>query len=230
MDNIIKYQQIDMQLKKFARACENSEERNVMNKMTQLVKDAQNKSIALENKAQTLLDEYRKIKQSYDATYKKIQKLVEKDANEMSCDELNKVIGEINKSTADLYNLERSLIAINDKIKQTLKDFENTRNSAVKARNMHKEAKNKYDCNMTKYGPQIDKLKKEKLALEKEIDKGLLEKYNEKKHDNIFPVFVPLSGKMCGGCRMELPSKELDKLKTTKYIVCEHCGRIIYNN
>lgn len=230
MDNIIKYQQIDMELRKIMRSCENSNEKSVMSKMTQLVKDAQNKSIALENRAQSLLDDYNKIKQAYDETYKKIQKLVSKDSSEMSCDDLNKAIGEINKATAELYNAERSLVVVNDKIKHTLKDFENTRNNAVKARNMHKEAKSKYDLNMSKYTPQIEALKKQKADLEKSIDKELLDKYYEKKHDNIFPVFVPLTGKMCGGCRMELPSKELDKLKSAKFIVCEHCGRIIYNN
>ncbi len=228
MENMLKYQEIDKAIRKINRDCENGEERKVISKMSQLVKDAQNRSIALENNAKDLLNKYHALKNSYDNTYAKVQKLVEKDAANLSAGEINSIMNEINSLTSQLFNNDKELSALNDKIKSTLKDFENTRNSAVKARNLYKNAKAKYDELNAKYAPMLEEYRKEQAALEKTIDKTLLAKYKEKKHDNIFPVYVPLTGKMCGGCRMELPSKSIDKLKETHMCTCEQCGRIVY--
>ena len=78
--------------------------------------------------------------------------------------------------------------------------------------------------------PQIDKQKQEIKSLEKDLDQNFLGKYKQRRADKIYPVFVPAVEKSCGGCRMELPSASLERLKNKGFLECEHCGRIIYNS
>ena len=49
----------------------------------------------------------------------------------------------------------------------------------------------------------------------------------EMKEKGIFPVYVNLEEDFCGGCKVELPLNFKEKLKLTKLLPCEHCGRII---
>ena len=47
------------------------------------------------------------------------------------------------------------------------------------------------------------------------------------KEKGIFPVFVGIEDVFCGGCKVELSLNFIEKLKTSKMLACEHCGRII---
>ena len=113
--------------------------------------------------------------------------------------------------------------------KELLKEFEVTKNNVIKARTKHKTSKENYEKLIADNEPKIKAIKNQMKELEKNINSQLLEKYKSMKNDNIFPVYVPLfDGKSCYGCRMEIASSKLNKLSNEQFIVCEHCGRLIY--
>ena len=199
------------------------EEKQIMNKMIAFVKDAQNKSGALENSAKQLVDDYKKTKAEYEKVLANIQKLIESDVQN------EKTLGVINTYSSDLYMLERKLNIIVTKTQETLKNFGVAKNNVIKAKQKHKECKEKYDAKINEITPKIAKLKQEQKKLESTIDEKMLAKYKSVLRDNIFPVLVPVSNKLCGGCRMEIPMGKMDKLKNGGFIICEQCGRIIYN-
>lgn len=229
LENILKYQQLDMELTKLEKQVLTSEEKQTMNKMINYVKDAQNKSIAYENRANDLIAEYQKVKKDYDANFKLVHDLTAKNAEEMDEETLNDTFNKINKISSDLYMLERKLNMSVNNIKTILKEFEVTKNNVMKARAKHKESKEKYEKLIAEITPKINKIKTEMKKIESSVDEKLFNKYKTLKHDGIFPVFVKINGKLCGGCHMELPSGKLDKLKNDAYIVCEQCGRVIFN-
>ena len=67
------------------------------------------------------------------------------------------------------------------------------------------------------------------LEIQKTLDSSTLNRYKSLRQDNIFPVYVPLVNDcMCGGCRMELPSNNVERLKKEKTLECDSCRRIIY--
>lgn len=229
MENIKKLQELDGQLIKLEREYNSSNEKQTMSKMSKYVKDAQNKSIELENTAKDIIKQYNNVKAESEKQYAEIKKLVSKDEKEMTIEEMQKVMSAINQKTNDLYALEKRLGQISLKMKETLKEFEITKTNVMKARTKHKESKQKYEEQVAKLQPQIDAIKKEQENIKKKADKALLQKYLDKRNDNMFPVLVKLlDGKQCGACRMTLPSKQMDKLKENKITVCEQCGRIIY--
>lgn len=229
MENVKKLQELDGQLIKLEREYNSSDEKQIMSKMSKYVKDAQNKSIELENTAKDIIKQYNNIKAESEKQYADIKKLVSKDEKEMTIEELQKVMSTINQKSNDLYALEKRLGQISQKMKETLKEFEITKTNVMKARTKHKESKQKYEEQVAKLQPRIESIKKEQETLKKKADKMLLQKYLDKRNDNMFPVLVQLlDGKQCGACRMTLPSKQMDKLKENKITVCEQCGRIVY--
>ena len=66
-------------------------------------------------------------------------------------------------------------------------------------------------------------------ALEKDIPQDIFAKYKTLKGDKIFPVYVALDNGHCSGCRVEIPTSKVNKIKAEGSIVCEQCHRIIYN-
>lgn len=79
--------------------------------------------------------------------------------------------------------------------------------------------------------PRVLELKKRQAELKKAIDPQLFERY-KRLSEQTHPVFVPLqNGNRCGGCRMEMPTAQVtSKISQNGYMVCEHCGRIIYQD
>ena len=78
--------------------------------------------------------------------------------------------------------------------------------------------------------PKVKEIEQKLKALEPSLDKDLYAKYKASKADKIFPVYVPFAGGHCSGCRVEIPTSKVNKLKTEGKIICEGCHRVIYNN
>lgn len=229
MEKILKYQELDSKLQQLEKKISSSNEKAVMNQMIGFVKDAQNKSMELEQKAKKIMEEYINLKKEYDKNVLLIKDLTAKDSKDLTTEQMDEIFNQINLVSSNLYMIERNLNIQLVNIKGILKEFENTKNGVIKAKNKHKESKEKYETLVNTITPEINKVKKEMQALESSVDEKLMSKYKTLKHDNIFPVFVPLNNGNCGGCRMALPMGKLDKLKTDGYIVCDQCGRVIFN-
>ena len=78
--------------------------------------------------------------------------------------------------------------------------------------------------------PKVTELKTKQAELKKAIDPDLFAVYKRISDGQIHPVFVPLRDECrCGGCQMEMPRSQVEaQLREKDYMVCEHCGRIIY--
>ena len=80
--------------------------------------------------------------------------------------------------------------------------------------------------------------KKQEIAVKlksiaNEIDSSIMDAYQKKRKENIFPVVVSLmeEGKdnyFCGGCRTQLSFASISKINNDGYVNCDHCHRIIY--
>ena len=229
MENILKYQELDSKLQQLEKKMATSSEKSVMNQMIGYVKDAQNKSAELEQKARKMMDEYINLKKEYDKNILLIKELTAKNSDELTTAQMEEIFNQINLVSSNLYMIERNLNIQLVNIKAILKEFENTKNGVIKARNKHKESKEKYEALVNTINPEMDKIRHEMTKLEPSIDAKLLAKYKSVRHDNVFPVFVPLNNGNCGGCRMALPMGNVDKIKSDGYIVCDNCGRVIFD-
>ncbi len=228
MKTMIQYQNLDLELDKLNKQKENLEELKVIERMRNIVKNAQNNSLKLENDAVSLLKEYDNLKSTYNKQSKEIEKLTSADVSKMSREDINNTLMSINAISSELFMIERNLNICINNISKALRDFENNKKTAIVARTKHKEAKDEYTRKLNLLEPKIEKINQELKELEGSLNKELFAKYKAYKVDGIFPVFAKLQNDACGYCRMEIAKNKLDNLKNDNFIICEHCRKIIY--
>jgi len=230
MNKILEYQKLDMELLKLKKSNLNSEDKNNMNKLKSYIIDAHDKSNQLDSSAKELVNDYNKLKAQYDKNFEKVQSLTKTELSSISSEEVDNYLSTINSLSSELFLLERDINMIISKMKSSLKEFEVTKNNTIKARQKYNEFKAKYEDGMEKITPKIKAIEDNMKALEKDLNPELFAKYKAIKNDKIFPVFVSLSGGHCAGCRVEIPTSKVNKLKYDGTIICEQCHRIIYHS
>lgn len=230
MKKMLEYQKIDVELNKIKKSSLNSADRANLAKLKNYIVESHNKGFQLESDAKSLLDNYNKLKKQYDANCEKVQTLTNTDINTISLDKVEGFLYQINSLSSELFLLERNINIIMTKIKESLKNFDITKKNIIKAKEKYNECKDNCEKEVQAIVPRVKELESKMKALEKDVPAELLAKYKSIKADKIFPVFVALNEGHCSGCRVEIPTAKINKLKTDGTIVCEQCHRIIYFN
>ena len=143
-------------------------------------------------------------------------------------DELNYVAKKLAELTKTIANIEKELASAIKEMGDIAKRYDDLRAKVPSAKAQYKECREKFEQRKKESEPQVSALKQQLAELEKGIDPKVLAEYQKLRGQNIYPVFVPLSGNNCGGCRMDLSIGEVGKIEAQGYVVCENCHRIIY--
>ncbi len=227
MKELLSYQDLDIEIKKMERELqENSDRQNAL-KMQQYLKDCQAKLIQLGDKAQNIVNAYHQYKDVYTKMAQNVE-LISKNANSSDENKLNglldataSIIENLNKLEKEIASVIASCAALDNEQVSIMK---NARTAKV---NMEKYKENY--ASAKKIQEEAILAKKKKLEeLGKTVNKDLLAKYKQRSAEKN-KVFVPVVSGKCGGCRMEIPAGKMNILKTSKFIECENCGRIIYS-
>lgn len=229
IEAILKYQKLDEELYKVEQKLINSPYKKKANELTAIAKKSQIKSAELEAEAEKMIAEIADIKEKYAINQKKANEMLAKKLDDLSFEDIEKYNLLKSKILSNLGILEKMLQKSAEGINKILSEFNSTKKTFDEARNQYNLCKQKMDEEAKVLEPEKDRLKKELLILEKNVDAHIMSEYKKKRNDNIFPVIVPLEGNnFCGRCRMELPKVALSRIKETGVITCEHCKRFIY--
>ena len=228
IDKILEYQKRDFEIIKLERQLENNEDKKIYQNMIGIVKDAQKKSTSLDKEANSLLQEYKSLQNAYNDNLKSCGVILNKNLDKINIDDLDSVSNVAGNLINNMNILEKKLMFLAERVNAILTEFDSTKKKYNEAKQKYTSHKTAYEKIAEEISPQIEKLTKEIKGLESSIDTNYLSKYKQRRSDKIFPVFVPMVDKACGGCRMEIPSASLSLLKSQGYLECEHCRRIIY--
>lgn len=230
LDKILECQEVDFEIKKLEKSLETNESSKAMKKFQDLAKQAQQMSKDLEIEAENAVTEYKKIQKNYNESVASLQRLEATQNKELTDDQYNDIIKQANNISNYLSTLEKFILQLADKVNKIVAEYENAKSKYRFAKINYTKNKEIIEKLTQELAPQIKALEEKRANIEKEVDPILLKKYNSKKQDNIFPVFVQLRDNMCGGCMMELPSAQIDKLKKDGFLECENerCHKIIY--
>ncbi len=228
LTQILNYQATEAKLIKLNRELNNNKAKDLLAKMVATVKKEQSDLATLEIQAKDIFDGFEKCKAEYVQVEKALEKLISTpidDKSEKELEDLNKKITDMSNK---LSNLGRAVSKASMQGNQILKDFEKVRQNIIVAKTKHKQAKEEYDKVCATLEPQIKEVTSQLASLEKQIDSKILDRYKKSRADGIFPVFVALNGKSCGGCSMGLSAAYESKLNANGYVECEQCRRLIY--
>lgn len=227
---ILEYQKLDSELFKIEKNIRESKNKVTASQMFDSMKQAQERSHKLEEKAGSVINEIEKIKKQFKLQEDKLAEMENKDLENLSKEEIEKMAMVKDKLAQNLAILEKNLTALAESVNGVLADF----NKTIKNFNACKE---KYGECKVAYDKEVESVEGEKKAisarlalLAKEIDSKVMEAYAKRRKENIFPVVVPLKGNCCGGCHIELPYAQISVLEREGVFSCEHCHRLIYKD
>ncbi len=228
LKGILEYQKLDGELFKIERQLKSNENKVMANKMHESMKDAQNRSYKLEEKAGALLGEIEKVKKQFKTQQDKMDEFMSKDLEKMSKEELDKLSVLKDKLAQNLAILERNLTSLAENVNATLADFNKTIKTFNTCKEQYAKSKAAYDNDVKSVEDKKNEIENDLKKLAKSLDGKLFEAYQKRRKENIFPVVVPIINNSCGGCHIELPYANISKLEDDGILTCEHCHRIIY--
>lgn len=227
-EKMLEYQKLDGNLLALEREVENDPAKQNLMRAMSLAKDSQSQLISLDETASKAIKDYESGKKEFEKYFAELDNFNKEDFSSLSAEDLNAKLDEINALSTKLASLERGLSLQAENIGKIIKNSDHFKKSIIINKQKYNENKEVFEEKSRKYTPQIEKLKKQMLEMEKEIDPKFLAKYKHLRQDRIFPIFVPLNGNSCGGCSMEIPSALMNKLKINGYLECEQCRRYVY--
>lgn len=233
VEQILEYQKLDREMFKLEKELRENPHKKKANQLHETMKSAQERSVKLEEKAGTLLAEIDKVKKQLKIQQDKMAEFMAKDLNSLSKADIEKMASLKDKLAQNLQILEKNLSSLAETVNSVLADF----NKTIKTFNTSKEefakCKAEYDNDAKNVEGQKSEIASKLQVIAKEIEPSVMEAYQKRRKENIFPVVVPLmeEGKgnyFCGGCRTQLSFASINKIDGEGYVNCDHCRRIIY--
>ena len=229
MNNIIlEYQELDKKIKNIKNEVSGGSAQKNLDSISNSIKVWQTKILELEETSKELLSSLNKLMEVEKKGIAYVEKCKKMNLDKMSKEELEDFDTKASQTAKQLAELEARITAHNAEVKKVVLDYKMYRKKILDAKEKRDSLKTETAQKLEDRQPDIEDLKKEQQKLEKGIEPALLAKYKQLKQEGIFPVFVPLVDKRCGGCRVELSSSAIEKLKNGDSYECERCRSIIY--
>lgn len=228
IEELLNYQAIDSNLRKIELALAGSEEKKKAVTAKKYLEGVEDNLAKLESRSSDLLLAYQKVEEDLNKLKEQESEFVKagEEVNDLNGVEyLTKKIDEI---SAQIKQLGASATKIGEEIQNVLKEYSNLKSSTKLAQVQLQENAEKYKELKNSYQEEMDKIKAELTKLAKKVDPSLMERYNLKRNNKIYPVVYEVNGEVCGACNMQLSMSELNKLKNGEIIECDQCGRLLY--
>ena len=226
--NVLEYQKIDAKLFQIERELNQSVNKKKCSELSAVAKESQIKSAKLEQEASQIAKDIENLFAVADQNKLKIRQILDQNLEKMTPQQIENSLALKDKLVQNLAIIDKKATKLAESANAVLAEFNKTKTIYKSAGEKYKEFKDAYDKQVSEAAPKIEALKSELKKIEKQIDTKLLEDYNKRRADKIFPVFVPLNNKSCGGCHMEVPASSISKLERDGVLTCENCRRIIY--
>jgi len=228
LNAMLDYQKHDIELRKIFKTISDSDDSKRQEKAKEAFDKAKNVVGESEVTAKTINSFYDKTMDFCKETEPKINELIktlEKAKDSKEAEELTKKLLAIRSRIVDIDKR-----AGKDKTagEHCLHDFTEAQAKGHKARTIYNEAKARVDASKKEYADQVDRLKALISKSEKQVDGEFLERYKVLASDKKFPPLVPVSGKSCGGCGMQMSISCLTAVEKQEYGKCDNCRRMVY--
>jgi len=227
---LLKYQETDGKLKKIEQEIYGSDERKKYSQARKFMEGAGEKLDALDARAVEL---------------KRVATVLTKKYLELNdvLKEMNSELDEEFPDGADMTFYERNAQGLSDgikalkndinalieKIKAAQDEYQHLKSQTIKMQKQYSEYKERFGKMKENHAAETEKITAELTALEEGITKENLQRYKNKRKENIFPVFVPMKNDRCSMCGMDLPIALRSKLEGGGLIECDSCHRFIYS-
>lgn len=227
-DEILKYQECEQKIVEINSQVNNSQAKKQVSEKSSVIKSEQDNIRSLNNKADGIEKDYESMVKKCKTLLAEIEAVAENASKLNDEIELKKALDKISDINGNLDMLMRAISVSGKEAENMGREFNTSKNKIAEARVAGNSAKAALNKLTEGAEPKKAELQQQLKALEKSVDKALLGRYKQARADNIFPVFVPLTGNACGGCGMQLSTAFINKLKEKGCNECESCRRLVF--
>ncbi len=232
LENLLKYQAVDIELKKLNKLLNTDESLIAMNKSKKAFNDAKQTISQCEEQSNGLIDSYEELVKYVNENEALLAELENAGTPEEEQDIAERV-KKLESLRSKFTSADKKAHDIEDRSKSVCR----SRMDAIKTGNI---AKQKYNESKVKHGELVSSKADESNRLVSELEKmrvqldpTLYDEYKKLEEDNVFPPVVPARGDEkkglynCGGCGIGLSQQANTLLKDDGWCRCDHCRRII---
>ncbi len=228
VEKLLKYQEIDAKLLKIEREVQNSDERKNLMQAANFVTKAQERLDALDGKALGFSKLFAELDEKYAelnetlSDFENLDELLEGGAD-ISFYKKN-----LTQLTDKLKSLRQEVNALNKSIREANEEFQSLYQKTRAMQKQGKEYQDVYEKFRAEKRKEIDAVKEELKALAADIDPKVLQHYQSKRSERIFPILCPAKSGRCTKCGSELSLAGKERLSQGGIVECDNCHRFLY--
>lgn len=223
------YQQVDMELDRYERDMRANSNRKELLKHRDFLLEQQNVLKKIETDVENMSDRMEALADEV----KRLRGSIEEAAAAFNAskpenvEDTRKHIAAMQKLLSTLTRYESELAKIRKDSDARDRQQREVRVRSAKSRAEFDRIKLVYDEEYKQAKGKLEELKAKVAQEAKGIDPNLLERYRAIKRHATPPITRIREGR-CGGCNMQLPAAQMDKVRDGSiFVECENCGRII---
>ena len=225
---ILQYQEVDTKLYKIEREIAGCEERKEYVKVKKFLETAPEKLDSLDVKAAALKTQAEDLAKKYASTeetlkdFENLDELVNGGADiAFYKKKAQSIVDQLKKLKAEISVLATS-------IKETDAEYQKLKKQVISAQKQYGEVSEKYKAVKASREDERKAIETELAKIAKEIPADMMEVYQTKRKERVFPVVGQLTSNRCPYCSMEPPIAARNKLTGGGTIECDSCHRIIF--
>lgn len=228
VEKLLKYQEEDEKLLKVERELAGSQERKNLAQAVNFVTKAAERLEALDGKALSLASTLEELNKRYAdvsetlAEFENLDELLEGGADTSF---YKKNLAQISEK---LKAIKQEVNALTKAIKESNEEFQTlyTKNRAMQKQG--KEYQEAYEKLKAEKRKESEVIKAELVKLSQDIAPEVMQRYQSKRSERIFPILCPEKDGRCSKCGSELSLAGKEKLLTGGVVECDNCHRFIY--
>ena len=229
LQSILKYQELDTKLYKLEREIAGCDERKEYVKVKKFLETAPEKLDSLEVKATSLKAEAAALAAKYEQTEETLKDFEHLDELVTGGADIAFYQKKAQSIVEKLKKLRVDINALAANIKALDAEYQKLKKQVISAQKQYGEVSEKYKAVKAAREPERKELETQLSALSVEVPANVMEIYQTKRKERIFPIIGELAGTRCPFCSMEPPLAARSKLTGGETIECDNCHRIIFS-
>ena len=225
---ILSYQEADAKLYKLERDLASCDERKEYVKIKKFLESAPEKLDSLEAKAVALKAEPAQLEEKYAREEESLKDFSNLDDLIQEGADVSFYQKKVLSIVELMRKLKSDLNQLMENVKATDAEYQKLKKQVISAQKQFPDAQEKYKVVKASKEDERKAMEAEVKKLEKTVPAELLEKYQTKRKERIFPIVGELTGNRCPFCSMEPPLAARNQLTGGGTIECDNCRRIIF--
>ncbi len=228
MNTILEIQKLDAKIRKLEREVDTCPASIDFKNYKKILQEGKTRFEQLESQANEIIKNYNIAEAKFSKSKGNSEIVKKRNTDNIDLENISNLISDSNGLVGELSEESRKIEDLVRKSEEIVRKSAELSKKLTDAKMRSTVIKAKIEEKRQEVAPKIAEIEKQIKALEPSVkDAPRYEKYKAIKANGIFPVYVPLEGEFCGGCKVELSLNFIEKLKTNKMLQCEHCNRII---